>query len=171
MGSADIVVSPESLKNETSIDINTINMKLNSEDLSLKSFNLETPIKTNGKYFNQPKVIKTNVITHDKDAIVFYKISENKKFKKIDMNKYVTSYSIPQNMEFQGYLPLESNFKSVLINIQTKSIKIQEFIFYAKFIKINKVKEDKVEDFDDVPNFDNEDLIGEYDRINKKVLI
>jgi len=170
LGSAHLIVYPDKAKNSTSIIVESKVLDLNDEKEKEKSATLYLPLEFK-KDSSLSRSLTTSVITHDTEAILFFKISENRQFQKMEIQNSISSYNIPDSLEFKGFLPIESTFKNVLINIQTKSLKIREFTFYAKFIKINKVKEDKVEDFDDVPNFNNEDIIGEYDRINKKVLI
>ena len=168
IGNANVIINPDNAKEKTSILVPTQNYELNSEKEKANTVDLN--ISANKGKTNLPRMIISNIITHESEAVLFYRISESTQFQRMEVSNAFNYFNIPLSLNFKGYLPLESSYKSVLLNISTNSFKINDFIFYAKFIKVDKATEKKVEDFNTDTDFGQDEIIGKYDRINKMVI-
>ena len=167
-GSAHIIVYPEKSRNATSVLIDSRNFDIDATKLGQKSKLLDINIQVNEGQKEMVKMLSSSLITHDKPSIIYYKISESQNYMRMDSNSLI-SLNIPIDHEFKGYFPIDNNVKSILLNIQTKSIKVMEFTFFAKFVKVNKKFGNKSEDFNDLPNFVNSIVYSDYILIIKKV--
>ena len=112
-------------------------------------------------------MIMSQVSTGSEQTVLLLSTSNYILYKKVDISLGITSFKIPEDNLFYGYLPINTNTGVLSMYIKTDDETINHFSIFAKYKVIDEEKDFILEND---TGFDNSFVFATYDALSKSVL-